>query len=262
MTPENDHRNFWERRLASDWTESGVGYHALGRPFNTWVYRVRREVFLREAGALGLRKASRVLDVGSGTGEYVRCWQQLGVGEVVGSDLTEAAVTKLREHHTGVEFVQLDITETDSDLPAATFDAVSCIDVLFHITDDNRYLAAIDNIARAVRPGGYFVLSENFLRRPPDYTAHQVSRTEEWIVSALGEAGFEVQRRVPMLVLMNALVDAPKPVRKVWGGALRAFTLTQPTGWAAGAALYPIERQLVRRLHRSPTTELMICRRA
>ncbi len=112
-----------------------------------------------------------------------------------------------------------------------------------------------------LRPGGYAILSENLLHRGPEYTEHQVNRTKDWIVSALADAGFEIERRVPMLYLMNAQVDAPPTWRKLWGGALRAATLTPPTGWLAGAALYPIERQLVSRTGESPTTEMMICRR-
>ncbi|AYY11567.1 class I SAM-dependent methyltransferase [Actinobacteria bacterium YIM 96077] len=261
MTVDDQHRDFWERRLADDWTESGVGYKALGRPFNRWMYRVRRNVFTRETSALGLDASSRVLDIGSGTGFYVDGWQRLGMSDVVGSDLTEAAVEQLRARYPDARFVRLDITEDIGPLEPASFDVASCMDVLFHIVDDERYKAAIDNIGRVVRPGGRFVLSENFLHRRADYTEHQVSRTIEWVTSVLRVAGFEIERRVPMLILMNAQVDAPAPWRKAWGGALRAATLTPPTGWLAGAALYPIERQLVRRFRESPTTEMMICRR-
>src|SRR5699024_12291150 len=67
-------------------------------------------------------------------------------------------------------------------------------------------------------------------------------------------------RRVPMLMLMNAQVDAPLAWRKVWGGMLRAAAVTPPTGWLAGAALYPLERRLVRDREESPTTELLVCR--
>jgi hypothetical protein len=63
-----------------------------------------------------------------------------------------------------------------------------------------------------------------------------------------------------MLMLMNAQVDASLPWRKAWGGVLRAATLTGPTGWLAGAALYPVERRLVRSRRESPTTELLVCR--
>jgi SAM-dependent methyltransferase len=199
MTLKDDHRSFWEQRLATDWTESGVGYHALGRPFNSWMYRVRREVFIREASALGLTESSRILDVGSGTGFYVRCWKQVGVGDVVGSDLTEAAVEQLRAHYPGVEFMRLDITGAVDAIEPASFDVVSCMDVLFHITNDDRYLAALDNVARILRPGGRFVFSENFLHRPPEFTDRQVNRTMEWIRSALRGAGFEIERRACLL---------------------------------------------------------------
>lgn len=74
MATHSELRDFWENRLEDDWTESGVGYRALGRPFNTWMYRVREEVFLREVGRLGPRGA-RVLDAGSGTGFYVDLWE-------------------------------------------------------------------------------------------------------------------------------------------------------------------------------------------
>ncbi|PRY00479.1 class I SAM-dependent methyltransferase [Allonocardiopsis opalescens] len=262
MKTHDDIRAFWEHRLGADWTETGVGYRALGRPFNLWMYRVRWEAFLREAGALELdRPNTRVLDVGSGTGFYVRGWQHLGVGSVTGCDLTEAAVENLRERFPDAKFMRLDIAEPGDAIEPAGYDAASCMDVLFHIVDDERYKAALASIAAAVRPGGYFVLSENFLHRPVQRGDHQVNRTLEWITAELDRVGFEVQRRVPMLVLMNAQVDAGPVWRKLWGGTLRAATLTNPTGWLAGAALYPLERRLVRSRRESPTTELMICRR-
>lgn len=261
MTARDDNRAFWESRLEADWTEGGVGYRALGRPFNTWMYRVRREVFLREVGALDLGADPRVLDVGSGTGFYVCRWREIGVGSVTGCDLTDAAVERLRRRHPDVGFLRLDISDPGDALEPGSFDAVSCMDVLFHITDDARYEAALAAVARLLRSGGAFVLSENFLHRSEQRGEHQVNRTLDRISASLDAAGFEIVGRVPLLVAMNAQVDASPLWRKLWGGALRAATVTPPTGWLAGAALYPIERRLVQRLRESPTTELMVCRR-
>ena len=258
----DERRFFWESRLEDDWTETGVGYRALGRRFNTWMYRIRREVFLREVGALDLdRPRTEVLDVGSGTGFYVQAWRDLGVGSVTGCDLTQAAVDRLRTRFPNARFHRLDIAEPGDRLADGAFDVASCMDVLFHITDDARYVAALESIARAVRPDGHFVLSENFVHRGVERGPNQVNRTLDWITDALDHAGFDVIRRTPMLVLMNAQVDAGPAWRKVWGGTLRAATVTEATGWLAGAALYPLERRLVRRRSESPTTEIMVCRR-
>lgn len=258
MATHSEHRDFWERRLAGDWTESGVGYRALGRPFNTWMYRVRQEVFLREAARLdpGGRK---VLDVGSGTGFYVRQWGRLGAGEITGCDVTDAAVERLRSRFPEYRFTRQDAADLDT-WKAGTFDLVSCMDVLFHITDDARYVRALEEFARVLGPGGGLIMSENCLQRTEQRGQRQVNRTLGWISQALDRAGFDVVRRVPMLMLMNAQVDAPLAWRKVWGGMLRAAAVTPPTGWLAGAALYPLERRLVRDREESPTTELLVCR--
>ena len=255
------HNEFWNERLARDWTSSGVGYQALGRPFNTWMYRVRRHVFQREVARLSPGRHTSVLDIGSGTGMYLDWWRAAGAGAVTGSDLTPAAVEQLRTHYAPMQIEQLDVTTGPGPFPAGAFDLVSCMDVLFHITDDELYQAALATIATVLRPGGAFVFSENFLNRPSDRSAHQVNRTREWITTALAAHGMRLERRRPMLVLMNAQVDAPFWWRKAWGGFLRAATLTPVTGWAAGAALYPVERALTRLLQESPTTELAVARR-
>ena len=88
-----------------------------------------------------------------------------------------------------------------------------------------------------------------------------MNRSREWITQTLAANGLELERRTPMLVLMNAQVDAPRWWRKSWGGFLRAVTLTPVTGWAAGAALYPVELGLTRVLGEGPTTELAVARR-
>lgn len=258
MATHSELRDFWERRLEGDWTASGVGYRALGRSFNTWMYRVRQEVFLRELARIATRGCS-VLDVGSGTGFYVRQWERLGASAVTGCDVTDAAVQRLADRFPGHRFLRRDATDLGG-IDADTFDAVSCMDVLFHITDDECYERALAEFARVLRPGGLLVVSENCLRRPEQRSEHQVNRTLEWITGAADKVGFDVMRRVPMLMLMNAQLDAPMPWRKVWGGALRAATVTEPTGWLAGAALYPLERRLVKGRRESPTTELLLFR--
>jgi SAM-dependent methyltransferase len=253
---------FWEDRLAADWSLSGVGYAGLGRAFNTWMYRVRREVFLREARRLPVDLATcDVLDVGSGTGFYIDLWRQLGVRRVTGCDLTSAAVDRLRNRFPDSQLHQVDISQPDPPLPPGSFDLVSCMDVLFHITDDAAYATALRNLGHLVRPGGWVLLSENFLHGAELRGPHQVNRRLDRILALLDDAGLDIVHRTAMFVLMNGHVDAGRARRIAWAAVLRALTVLPGSGRVSGALLFPLERRLVRSRREGPSTELAICRR-
>src|SRR4051812_23676259 len=126
-------RDYWEKRLADDYSLTGVGFRRLGPSFNAWAYRVRRERFLFAVQRLELDPDNaQVVDVGSGTGVYVDCWQSLGAS-VTGVDLTEVAVQQLRQAFPDGRFVRSDISEPGlvELIGAESADAVSAMDVLF-----------------------------------------------------------------------------------------------------------------------------------
>jgi SAM-dependent methyltransferase len=261
-----DNRKYWEARLGKHYSLAGVGYLGLGRRFNEWMYRVRADVFDRVVP--GLRpevgwRGTDVLDIGAGTGFYVDRWQRLGA-RVTGLDLTEVAVEELRRNFPAASFVRADIGLPLTDLPLApaSFEAASAFDVLFHIVDDEQYARAFRNIAALIRPGGWFIWSDNFLRHPTERATHQVSRTLDESTRCVEAAGFEVVTRMPMFVLMNFPADTTTPVaRWAWMAMVSGVKLGEPAGWLLGALLYPIERALVRAKRESPTTELMVCRK-
>jgi 2-polyprenyl-3-methyl-5-hydroxy-6-metoxy-1,4-benzoquinol methylase len=262
-----DARAYWEERLQRSWSLAGVGYQRLGRAYNHWMYRVRERVFLRLAASLPVEwTAARVLDVGAGTGFYVALWHRLGVPQVTGVDLTETAVTRLRHTFPKDEFHQLDIGQPLGALPASLaqpFDAVSAMDVLFHIVDDDAYARAVRNIAALVKPGGWFLWSDNFVRHAGGRTVHQVNRSLAESERLVRQAGFAIHGRVPMFVLMNYPADTrSRAVRWLWTAlvALPAMAVP-PLGWAVGAGLYPFERWLTAVRRESPTTEIMVCRK-
>ena len=258
-----DARGYWEQRLASQYTLGGVGYLGLGEGFNAWAYRVRRHVFLREVRALLPDPgAARVLDIGSGTGFYLDRWHELGVGRVTGSDLTDSAVRNLRARHPGDTIVRFDAGDEDLPFGGARFDAVSMMDVLYHVVDDARFRRAFVNVAALLEPGGVFVFSENFLHGEPIRLPHQASRTLGEIESVARDAGFQVVRRRPMFCLMNAPLDSEsRLLRRSWASVHRLASRRERLGAAIGAALYPLELALVGSLREGPSTELMICRR-
>ena len=259
-----DPRAYWESALGSHFDLQGVGYNSLGLQYNRWMYRLRQDVFRRV-----LRKAriaaptSDVLDVGCGTGFYVEQWRKAGARSVTGIDLTETSVARLRQRFPTATFFQGDIGADLTMLRGSTFDVVDAFDVLFHIVDDLRYRRAFINLAGALKPGGTLLFSDNFVHGGPARARHHVSRPLEETEDAVRAAGFRIEARMPMFVVMNEPADSNSAlVRRAWSMAIPQAARHEAIGWAIGASLYPVDRILTRILHESPTTEVMVCRKA
>jgi SAM-dependent methyltransferase len=254
-------RDYWEERLRGDYSLGGVGYQGLGEAFNAWGYRARRRVFLRLVRPL-VAPGARVLDVGSGTGFYLELWRELGAGAITGSDLTGVAVERLAAQRPDADAVRLDIGDEAIDLPESSFDAISAMDVLFHITDDRRFARALANAARLLRPGGVLVFSDLFVHGEPWRAPHQAIRSLAEVRAAVAVAGLREELRRPMLVLLNAPVDTrSRAARAAWWTLRTAALRGEAAGWLAGAAAYPFDVGLARVLREGPSTELMVCRR-
>jgi SAM-dependent methyltransferase len=259
-----DPRAYWEQRLSESYGLHGVGYASLGLSYNRWLYRIRKRVFRRTVRPfLGDRGAMRVLDVGCGTGFYVDQWRVLGIGQIVGLDLTETAVSHLKAAYPGLEFVAADIGADSVPFDQSSFDVISAFDVLFHIVDDERYGQAMKNVFALLKPGGMFVWSDNFLRHGRrDAAQHQVSRPLEASTELLKDAGFEIVSRRPMFWLMNGPVDSTSRILHGWWKRLtRVVRHSDRVANVVGAMLFPVELTLTRVLRESPTTEIMVCRK-
>ena len=257
-------REYWEKRLLDKWGLDGVGHISYGRPYNEWAYRIRKKVFLRQVCALPLDfQQVSVLDIGSGTGFWLQVWRSLGVRTLTGLDLTEVAVRKLRDKYPDVQVIQQDISDPKALLgQIGQFDVISAIDVLYHITSDRDLCQAISNIAALLKPGGYFIFSENLVHYKAPREQHFVSRTLDDVTQVLSLQGLRIQRRVPVFVCMNAPIDASSTVpRFLWRVAMAPVRYVPTLGHIYGAALFPVELALTRLLREGPSTELVICQK-
>lgn len=261
----SDVADYWEQRLAGGPTLDKVGYRALGRHFNEWMYRVRRAHFVHRVGE-ALRRygidvaQADILDAGCGSGFYIERWRELGARRLSGWDITVSSVNALREKHPGVTFERMDIGTQMS--PAGAFDCITCMDVLFHIVDDEKYAHAIANIARLLNPGGVFVFTENCLHERPLNNPFQNSRTLTEIERLLEANGLAIVERRPMFALMNAPIDSKNSLLHAYWKALHASVArSEALGWLLGALLYIPERIITSLLSEGPSTEMLICRR-
>jgi SAM-dependent methyltransferase len=255
---------YWEERLRANFDWKGVGFSSLGRNYNRWMYRLRRKVFLRAVHSIPPKwEAVRVLDIGSGTGFYVDLWKQLGVQSVAGCDLTDFAVQRLRQAYPDEKFIQLDIGEKLQCEPRETYDAISAFDVLFHIVDDHRFAQAIANVHKLLSPGGWFLFSELFVHNETKRSEHMVARSLDDVERTLTSAGFRIVSRKPVFALMNEPLDCRnRPYVFLWKVFSRVIRTSDLVGYLAGACLSPLDLYLTRVIHESPTTEIMICRKA
>ena len=194
-----DATSYWEDRLAQNWGLNAVGFLGLGDAYNRALYQVKGNVFRRTVKSLGIDLSqARILDIGSGTGFVLKQWQSLGGARIVGSDITAFAVTQLQREFPDIEIRQLDVGDTlPQDLAPGTFDCISALDVLYHIVDDDAYRQALRNIGRLLKPGGHFLLADNFPHGPTQRAQHQVSHSLQTLETWLSAANLQIERRVP-----------------------------------------------------------------
>jgi SAM-dependent methyltransferase len=258
-------RDYWEDRLKENFGLHGTGFQGLGKRYNEYMYKVRKRVFLHLMKKFDMDFATiNVLDIGSGTGFYVGLWEDLGVFNLTGTDITTVAVENLKLMYPSYEFLQLDIGNESSHMTFSNkFDIISAFDVLFHIVDDTRYENAIRNVVSLLKPDGLFIFSENFLHHNSVKSARQVSRSLDIIQKVLSENNLEVLLRRPMFVLMNAPVDTNKSLLKgIWRTIVSTVRRGEISAYIACNILYPIELFLVSVIKESPSTEIMICKSA
>ena len=163
------------------------------------------------------------------------------------------------------EFLRADIGDNldkSYNLFMTKYDLISSVDVLFHIVEDEQYRRAFKNIYDLLRPGGFFIFSENFLHVDSIRSPYQTSRSLHEIEEILRETGFKILKRIPFFVLMNNPVDTNSQLlRNHWKLTTRCIRKGANLGYIIGAFLYPIESILIRLIKEGPSTELMICKK-
>ncbi len=123
--------------------------------FNLYYYELKRLAMDKALRRIGFQKG-RVLDVGSGVGFWVGYF--LGRGsKVVGLDVVPEMVNLLRSRFPKAKFYVADITQW---VPPGEFDLVNAFDVLFHIVHGDAWRRALLNIWRALKPGGFLLLTD------------------------------------------------------------------------------------------------------
>jgi SAM-dependent methyltransferase len=178
-----------------------------------WWYRGIHDLIL---GYLRKRSSARlhILDAGCGTGKLMTLLAPLA--DVEGIDASQEALDYCRQR--GLSAVG--IVDLNEWTPSATYDVITCIDVLCH--ESVREIGKVlDQFHRGLRPGGTLILNLpafESLRREHDTVVQTVRRLrKEDLLPLLRSKGFEVELstyRLPALYCAIRLRKALLPPRE------------------------------------------------
>jgi SAM-dependent methyltransferase len=220
-------REFWQQRLSEQFDLRGTGETGLSLAYNQACYQLRRRVLDKALADVGVDpRGKRVLDVGCGTGFFTDYYLQRGA-DVTGIDIAPASVERLAARFPQARFQLADVSETRI---ADRYDIVNAFDVLYHITDDERWARALRFLSEAVAPGGVLLVTDSFSDRP-GLAEHNRSRSLERYRQVMEGVGLETGRLYPTHVLLNRELGGFRFLNRFPTLLLALDGLLVPLGW-------------------------------
>jgi len=214
-------QEFWEQRLEAQFDLRGTGETALPLAYNRACYQLRAEVLTHCLQRTGMLPGGRrVLDVGCGTGYWTEYYVSRGA-HYTGVDIAQVSVDRLAERYPDQRFVRADVSEG---VPGGPYDLVNVFDVLYHITDDDRWQEALRRLAAAVAPGGLLLVTDVFSARGA-LAEHNVMRPLGRYLEVLEGAGLVREWLGPTHVLLNRHLGPWRFLNR-WPGLLLALDRT------------------------------------
>ncbi len=215
-----DPRGYWEARHASlKGSIRSVGHIGLSEAQNLQDYATNADHLRAALLSRFPEPTGRVLfDAGCGTGMISAICADLGF-KVIGADFSETAVAQARSRVPSGIFVAGAFDSVS--LPPV--DAVICLDVLFHIVDDDQWSRGLQALAGRLKPGGLLLVLEHFPGTPSD-ARHVRWRSLDAYRKAAVTLGLTLREVVTyrldqidavktLLVLDKALASLPPPQR-------------------------------------------------
>jgi SAM-dependent methyltransferase len=158
-----------------------------------WWFRAKREL-VRDAIVRNDVSGRLAVDVGCGTGEVVHLLRESGFDTVVGTDLSQYALTLAGSAIGGAGSVAAARAEA-LPFPDASVACLTSLDVVEHLDDD---VAALREYARVLAPGGVMVIAvPAYMWAWSDHDVvlgHRRRYTRRSLLAAASAAGLTVHR--------------------------------------------------------------------
>lgn len=273
MQVKYEPETYWQKRLSKDFSLGGVGFAGLGVQYNKWLYRARLRTLNELLRASRIDpKGKTVLDIGVGTGFYIDYWTKRGAKYVKGIDITEKSISSLKLTYPQYDFMKADISSTELPIKEK-FDIVTAFDVLFHITEENKFEQAMNNLRSLSHKQTKIFITDTFLKKATGPGFHEYDRTIERYSEALSKVGIEPVVVVPIFYFMNNPIDT-SALSSHWLRTMqlavwrivsmlpflikRLGPLGEVVGYMFGSILYLVDGVILRYAKDGPSTKLML----
>ena len=152
-------KTFWNELLTNSFDLRGVGHYRMSNEENLKMYEEKKAIIATEMKKSGVNiaKDTAIIEIGMGVGYWTDYFHSLGAENYTGNDIAEIAVTELSKKYPQYSFIQGDISEVK--LPENKFDLGVMIDVTQHITDDDRFNKAMDNLWKSLKSGALLMIT-------------------------------------------------------------------------------------------------------
>ncbi|MEO8513597.1 MAG: class I SAM-dependent methyltransferase [Ignavibacteria bacterium] len=152
-------KTFWNELLTNSFDLKGVGHYRLSNEENLKMYEEKKAILVAEMEKAGVKvtESTSIVEIGIGVGYWTDFFNSLGAKDYTGNDIAEISIINLQEKYPQYNFILGDISEVK--LPENKFDLGVMIDVTQHITDDERFTSAMDNLWRSLKSGAKLIIT-------------------------------------------------------------------------------------------------------
>lgn len=195
-------QDFWETRLREKFSLLGTGHSGFSEHYNTYMYKRRARVLTKALAALRIKlEGKKVLDIGCGTGFFVDYYLRNKASSVVGLDITSVSIERLKNKFPSQRFYQCDISSARLS-SEENFDIINIFDVAYHITDDDNFRKAIENISYCCHEGTWLFITDSLVPRLAN-SSHVKYRTLQMYREILDKKGIVIIKVYPVFHLLG-----------------------------------------------------------
>ncbi len=158
MAERYDPRSFWNERFRryGHTGETDDLLYAYDQP-----QRLRAIDRALSRAGVAIQAGTRILDIGCGTGDLIALFLSWGRPQITGIDLSDEALGYCQSRFATEEQVRLlAVGVEEIEFPPGSFDLVTAVNVLQHITEDQAFARVVDKIVQVVKTGGHILVMD------------------------------------------------------------------------------------------------------